>query len=306
MFTPATFHRAEAGGTGLWSLTERVRIGIFLFIKLKALYCLAAALLVVRLTDKTGWRQRTAAFCRQNIIVLAAMVLSLGVVFMSGFSYNRIGAGTGFYAIILLLTIAKPDTLLWRRAKIAVCVVACCVFCCMTWYTIKVRAEHRHLLERVMTAETNAIPCHSVAMPDWMLQYVSRPVRMNRFKPDAYIAAAYGKAPLTFVPDMIWNDIACNSPRLHDIALQGDYPYYVIPLEEGAEDAKPVFVFNPVDFGSLPFYVRPFAGRLGRYTVNELPCYNYGVLSIGGRPYLFISKHDLLDCRLNSIVLRGA
>ena len=67
----------------------------------------------------------------------------------------------------------------------------------------------------------------------------------------------------------------------------------------------PYFILHPTDFNSLPFYIKPFASKLDRYSATEVPVTtNFGILDIEGQNYLFVEKNDMIDNRLKDIVLR--
>ena len=302
-FTPATLHRVEASGDIL-DLGSRLLAGFILFRQIKVLYCLAAAFVVIRFTNKTGWRRQIADFYKENIIVFNAMLLSLGIVFLAGYNYTRLSAVTGLYGIILLLTVLRSDTKRIIILKSAACMLGVVFSCVITHYVYRIHEETERSISRIENSDSNIIPYKRVRVPHFIAFNDQNPILINSFKPEKYMSAIYKRENLTFISEIIYDDIKSGNSRINDIGLQGEYPYYVIPLTPETEEATPVFVLNPVDMEALPFYIRPFAPHLARYTANELPCFNYGVLDILGSKYMFVSKHELVDYRLREIALR--
>ena len=76
-------------------------------------------------------------------------------------------------------------------------------------------------------------------------------------------------------------------------------------MESHDENVRPYFILSPTDYSSLPFYIKPFASKLDRYSATEVPVTtNFEILNIEGQNYLFVEKNDMIDNRLRDIVLQ--
>ena len=53
----------------------------------------------------------------------------------------------------------------------------------------------------------------------------------------------------------------------------------------------------------LPFYIRPFADKMERYSANEIETSRFAVVWINKKPYIIVNKHPMVDNRLKEIVV---
>jgi hypothetical protein len=64
------------------------------------------------------------------------------------------------------------------------------------------------------------------------------------------------------------------------------------------------FLLSPADFDSLPFFFRPVARHMNRYTATEVVSEKWATVKLFERNYLLIKKDHDLDSRLNDVRIR--
>ena len=316
-FAPSTLGRIDyvsnLQDTDNWFILILLRIyaGIQITRNLKAIWVLLFTLFLMGFVKRGAFWGWLKQFYVDNLVVCNAMILSFGVVFGSGFHFYevRVGIGVELCAIILWLRIIST---LESRAvsvlKIASSTWAIVLCACVVYWSIPNYRDYKNVMAQIKDETTDVIVINTSIYPSYVDSYIVN--HIIGFTGDCWglerhwwMDTLYHCKHKAFVPVMIYNEILLDNECIHDIAKQWWWPCYVIPLEDDAENVLPVFILNPTDFDSLPFYVRPFARGLARYTATEAPSEIYRVVHIEGRKYLIIKK-DRYAGRVASIELR--
>lgn len=309
-FSPPTFARAGISeGFGLSRLLLKISSGLALCLKLKAFYVLLFTAAVSYCRDRQTGLQRLKEFYAQNMIVCNALLFSFIVVFMSGFVSSRSAVGVELFSIMLLLRVFIGSDAVRRTAavKTLVCIIGGGIYGLVLCCSVLNFNDCRKVMEQIKSGASDIIVYDETKLPGFAESYVVRPNRSFDFEEwNHLIAAIYHLERLAFVHSVVYNDIISGSERLYDIVAQRrDYPYYVLPVEGHIEDKQLSFMLDSVDCAGLPFYIRPFASWLDRYSITEVPVMTqHKVLNIDGREYLFICKNPVIDDRIREIILR--
>ena len=153
---------------------------------------------------------------------------------------------------------------------------------------------------------------NEIEIPALFERYVRKPLEdSNSAYHDSYsygsawnqcIASVYHCDSLAFLPGMVYEDIMTSNPCIFDIHKQKMFPFYIIPLETNLSVKRAVFILNPINLSQLPFYIRPFATRMSRYTMDEVEIDKKSYVVINGTRYLLLGKNHLIDDRLKDII----
>lgn len=309
MFAPGTLHRASTGyGISLWGVLMRINSGLAVCCQLKvffALLCVAAGW--VGFNRFKGRSLGLKSFYMENLVVCNALFFSFGVVFLSGFTVVRSAAGTELFSLILLLRIVAKMKIRWATLKIAICGCGAVLYGFVLFWSLQNDKDNRSLLAEIKNGTTDIVVFEERKIPAYIADYI---IKMNRdyYSPyNNYIATLYHRDKISFMPRNIYEAIMSQSDEIKNIERQRDFTFYVIPLDvDDTENLHPVYILNPTDFTTLPFWLRPFAYKLDRYAATEIPIGErfFNIAEIDGGKYLFISRNKMIDNRVNDIVLR--
>lgn len=301
-FSPSTFTRIGMGD-GI-KLFRRIIIGISTCVEMKCLYVLLGIVAIsFCFLKKDKWMQWLKDIYLQNIIICNALILSFGVVFLSGYMGARVGIGVSVFSIILILRILMQYDIA-NSIKGVICVGGCIVYLFVLYWTIKYHEDNQRVMSQIESRESNVILYEKTKIPVIVESYILKlPYEKIR---NHLLAATYHYDNLYFIPETIYKDIISKNEKIEDINKQQDYSVYVVPIDcDYVETSHPYFILHPTDFDSLPFYIKPFASKLDRYSETEVPVTtSYGILDIEGHNYLFVEKNNMIDSRLKDIVLR--
>ena len=310
MFAPGTLYRASAGyGISIWGILMRINSGLAVCCQLKVFYallCVAAGWM--GFNRFKGKSLGLKSLYMENLVVCNALIFSFGIVFLSGFTVVRSAAGTELFSLILLLRIVAKMKI--RRAtplKITICACGAVLYGFVLFWSLQNDKDSRRLLAEIKNGTTDIVVFEDRKIPAYIADYI---IKMNRdyYSPyNRYIATLHHRDRISFMPRNIYEAIMSQSDEIRHIGRQRDFAFYVIPLDtEDTGNLHPVYMLNPTDFATLPFWVRPFAHKLDRYAATEIPIGTrfFNVAEIDGRKYLFVSKHKMIDNRMKDIVFR--
>ena len=122
------------------------------------------------------------------------------------------------------------------------------------------------------------------------------------FWQNKYIAKTYGKDSLVFIPRDLIEDVKLKPSRYNDFYTEKEWPFYVKRVEGADAPYSVTFLLNETDFSSLPFYIRPFAHKMEKYTATEISAGKYVINNLLGDNYLMVGKNRLIDNRVKEIV----
>lgn len=313
-FAPGMANRASKSNyTEVSTLISRIIPTIIYCVKLKAFDVLLLMTIVLSVKQKSVvWVKE---FYIKNMIVVNALFFSIGLIFFSGCFYLRVATGIELFSIILILSLIQYYNIpITRRLKIIVCTITCLLYSVIVYCSIGNYQEYKRIIAQIKQKQgTTIIPINEINPPFYVEVYILRFLDDTRAEMgncyyydncwNRCIAATYGYDSIAFVPKIVYNDIINNSDKINDIRKQKDYPFYVIPTDN-IEGVTPTFILKPTDFHQIPFYIRPVAHRMLRYTATEVPASQYGTINIKGREYFFVNRHDAIDDRVESISLK--
>lgn len=307
-FSSGTLGRLPSEDTMGWiTLAHRANSMLTVCCKLKVFPVLLLVVAGACLMRTRRWFWLKTLY-KRNLLLCNAVVFSFGVVFLSGFAAVRCAIGVELFALILLLRmIAGCD---WRRMdflkRIAV-VGGGILYVFICYYSVLNYRSNRQILLQIKNNKSDLIVFEERQQPAVMSTYVLGITK--DFSPDNYwnqlMVVLFHRERLAFVEANVYDDILAHSETITNVSQQGAYPYYVLPVDSAYKDRCPFFVLQPVDRHSLPFYIRPFASKLDRYTATEIPVTTgFDVLNIDGQDYLFVHKNRMVDARVKTIRLK--
>lgn len=317
VLSPNILRRGTEGSesAAIFFMTKIV-YGLWVCLKLRAFWLLVLSLIIGVLTNRRCWRAWLKEQYLRDMVLSNGVVLSFGVVFAAGVTATRSAIGVELFSLILFLRVVESLGFGHRTlAKSIICICGGILYCAVACYSVPNYRAYRELVTEMETGRSDIVAFHEVATPGRMERYILKALYDSKtdyfdwfFYNDAYrtaISKTYGRE-FTIIPDMIYEDVKAGSPRLESVSEQGGYPLYVIPLSPDNKDKHPVFVLEPIDLDSLPFWIRPFASRLERYTATEIPATPTRVqtVNIDGRDYIFVGKSLVVDYRLKEIVFK--
>lgn len=304
-FSPATLSRTSGYEGTLMSIISKLLSGFVLLSKLKLIYVTIAGLIWIAFKDG---KQKVLCFLKENLLICGGIFFSMGIVFLSGFHSSRTAFGTelfSFLLIIKMIGIYNYQKLFTQTVSIILCIFyGSIVYCSILNYQ-----EYQRILQQIKEPSTYII---TTTVPNYgiMENWIRTPlIKLNSgyyfsYSPSSwenkYIATTYHKDSLVFLPSEFIESISLD--KFDTFGTTSSLPFYAKRLPEYQSINKVSYQLKETDFASLPFYIRPFAHKLGRYTLTEVETDKFGVININGGSYLLVGKNKIIDNRVKEII----
>lgn len=304
-FSPATMSRGGfESGLSLMIIIQKIITGLMLIFKLKAFLLMTFVLLIALYRKKD-----VLILIKENAIIVGAIIVSLGVVFISGFSSTRSAFGLEFYSLILLLkTLSLFNVPLCLKKAVAPFYALMMIF--IFFYSFQSWRLNHDLYKKIQTTNDGIVAYDELNVPKCLSSYILKPLETkhsgyyNSFSfsswENRYIAASFGKDSLAFFPTEFINKTK-SGYSFKDFNIKTDLPFYCKSIEDN-ENIKDVrYVLRKAQKSDIPFYFRPFADRMQRYSASYIDSNDFEVQNIYGQKLLFVKKNQMLSDRLISI-----
>lgn len=117
-----------------------------------------------------------------------------------------------------------------------------------------------------------------------------------------YIGAVYHAKPFVFLPCRLVNSIEADTNAYKKFGYDEQLPYYVIQTDL-PKVSKVTYILRKATRNDIPFYFRPMANRMARYTQSsiEVAPNLYKLVYINGHHYVLVARNDVIDNRIVDI-----
>lgn len=308
-FSPATLNRVAESGTSVKAILIRLLNFSSLMLQQKLLWALAIVLLLEKRLNKS-WSFRRWA--KANWLIILCIILSVGIVLVSGMIYLRTTFALSYFCLLLLAeTVTSAPIALPLCNKLGAC-CACAVLlllCIIAPYSLKNAAEYKQLLAQIRTDKC-IIATNEVKVPTLLADYLIKPVPSDEIMREFFVlqkdtahidyrGAMYKKDSLVYLPSYLLQRITKDKNAFKQYENDPQLPYYV--LQTNRPNVKKVtYIMREATANDVPFYLRPLAHKLTRYTLqqSEVAKERYITLEIDGRYYLFVARNRNFDSRI--------
>ena len=303
--SPSTLNRASGSGLTLMGIVSKILSGFIVLSKLKMIYIAIVGL--IWMAYKEG-KQKILCFLKDNLLICGAIFFSMGIVFLSGFHSSRTAFGTELFSFLLIMKMLAA----YHHKKIftqTVSIILCILYGIIVYCSILNYKEYKKILQQIKEPSTCII---TTTNPNYgiMENWIRTPLIKSKsgyyfsFSPSSwenqYIAVTYHKDSLAFIPQEFIENISAD--KFDTFATTPSLPFYAKRLPEYQKIDKVVYQLKKTDYSSLPFYIRPFAHKLGRYTLTEVETDKFAVINIKGGTYLLVGKNKMIDNRVKEII----
>ena len=313
-FAPGNLVRSStAGGFALSTLGLKVLNGFTVFGHLKIVY------LAILLTAVLWFVNRPLArdVLKQSRHLLLAILLSAGIVFVAGLTSPRTAFGLELFSMVFALRLIgqwsaylKGKTLNWCAVTLSVLLIG--FYALLLSHTIPTWQETQRLIAQIERNEDGIIGTreHDAGMcSSFVRTMISNDAAKNAINYDSQgwplsIAATYHRDSLVFLPQAFLDDLVAHAERYERMDFKSPFEFFVQRIDDPASVHEVMFLLSPADFDSLPFFFRPVARHMNRYTATEVVSEKWATVKLFGRNYLLIKKDHDLDSRLIDIRIR--
>ena len=239
-------------------------------------------------------------FIKNNIVWLCAILILFQFIIATRFTQGSSRFGIELFSLVLLLKLLNNIMLnkhLYVTLGINIILLfvsSYAAYLCHDNYT-NFKFQQEQIKAGKSLILTNSKQHPSIIWPRFLINDVP-----NEYNGDIYInKSRYNNR--TYCPKAIYDEIKKDPNSYKSFKTINDLPFYVKDISDIEDVINVTFILNPTDFQALPFYIKPIAHKLQRYTINSLETHYYNIIKIENKKYIIIAKNKAIDKRLNHI-----
>ena len=167
--------------------------------------------------------------------------------------------------------------------------------------------EYQRCIAQIQKTETGIIETNEVKCPHFFDRMIVR------FKPSensdyyylnsTWIDRFFEKGPLVFLPHRFLEQARRNLGSFKEFDPNTDLPFYA-KLEDSCTSRKAIFHLAPVKKTDIPFLLRPFAGKMERYSAEHVETDRIDYIDLPEGRFLLVMKNHMIDNRVETVSLQ--
>lgn len=310
-FAPSTINRSEVTQSSFtYIILHKGEAFLIVLAKLRALYALFFLFLIKYFLEFKSSKNLLLKFCQENIILIGSWFCSFFIIFIAGQTDTRSAVGVEFFSILIILSLFQYGKVnYYRYFKFVLCILTFILLPFIVYYSYVNYKNFKTVEYQLTKTNNNIILYDDIHIPSFIKQFIMVPRSYNFIScglGNSALNLFYGKRNIIFLPYQIYQDLKNRRNIIYNLNLQGDYKFYVMPLEDMDRKTIPYFILNPDNDADIPIILRHFKNKLDRYSATEIPAQDYQFININGDIYLIIGRNEIVDKRVNSIILKNS
>lgn len=122
---------------------------------------------------------------------------------------------------------------------------------------------------------------------------------------DTWIANRFKKDSLVFIPETLYTEITKSPEKFNNVFYTtDDFPFYVMQNNE-KKILSVTFILRKTNYKKLPFYIKPIAHKLKRYTADTITSNLFNTINISNSNYIFVNKNSIIKDRILHIKINN-
>lgn len=241
-------------------------------------------------------------YVRDNMLWIVAMIVSVAflvVIAKTWFAHAMFGIE--FFALILWLKlclsirISRPICLI-LNGLVGVFLIFAVLSCRVNY------KEYVHQMTQIKVQNNTVIWVNKITISPLFQRFIVPCPAGLWWKGSAeWISERYHTTSFSYYPEILRDYVMGRVGDNTQFYTNKDLLYYVKRIPKGQKINEVTFVLRKAKAEEIPFYMRPIAHRLARYTALEISTHNYKVVDIYGQSYLLVDKNEMVDNRVIDI-----
>lgn len=298
LVSPGNFHRAMTGieGQSFSGIIRTYASALLAMSNLRVFFVLLVALLFVRFYDK----EFSKRFVRNNVVWLVAAGVSFIFIVFTKHDSAHSRFGIELFSLIVLLKLClriRISTVFFFLWNVALCVfMGFALHACMVNYD-----EYKSLTAQIQDKSNHIIVTHAVKQNPLFSRFMVP--NIDVWPCYKWIANYYNRDTFIFLPAVFVDGIKSNPDLYERFYTSDELPFYAKRLEAGQNVKEVTFLLRKTREDEIPFYLKPFADRMERYSALKIQTNKYRVVEIDGQSYLLVDKLEMVDKRVTDILV---
>ncbi|MCH5222375.1 MAG: hypothetical protein J1F05_08665 [Muribaculaceae bacterium] len=238
------------------TIAFRMFVGIKMLLKLRLIYILGIYILIKLFKNKSAAIKWLKQFYLHYIIMLNAIVVSLGITLVSGISEARVAFVAELFSLLILFSELKkhPDCYL-RPLKYTAIALSVAVYGIVLHFAYCNYQKTQDVIAQLNSHESSIIKYEDVKLPRYIGLYILKIVTTENFnhrhKWNIRMAQTYGYDSLVFIPKKLYNDISAAKISWD---FNCDEHFFIKRIDEVSKEKTPYLIYeNATGKHQIPF-----------------------------------------------------
>lgn len=304
IISPSNINRALHTGTldspnlmnYIWTIISLKELSILYILLLTLLYC--------------SYKKQLLNFVRNNIYTIISLIISIIFIIFIKVGSSRAHFGIFFFSLILVLKFIS--NVKNKRPLLYLSITTLLIGTYPLISTaINNHKEYQNLIFQIKNSRdgiimTNEIKVHPLIDKYIIKLYLSEYNEfycgyMNTFYENRYIAKAFDKPQIVFIPENFIKEINNDPNTYNEFIIPTAHPFYAKKINTDTIQ-KVTYLLNKAETKDIPFYFRPFSSKLDRFNLIQSNATQWSTLTINNELYLLVGKNWTLDKRIKNII----
>lgn len=305
--SPANFHRAMKGleGAGLSSIIRIYMSALLKMADIRIFFITLVLMVFSYIRNKKAFK----TFFHDNLIWIVAVCVSFVFILFTKHDTAHSRFGIELFSLLLLLKLCVNIRI--QKAVCSACNTLMCVF--LVFAVSACRANFLECENQIAQIKSKKGYCicetNEIKTPP-MLQRFIMPIISNNMWGNTnafvrYCNITHSDLFLHFLPSAFLDDIKRNPSHYTRFHTDKYSPFYAKRIPKGQGISEVTFLLRIAKEDEIPFYFRPFADRLDRFSATEIKTKGYKVVDVYGQSYLLVDKNEMIDYRLQDITYKA-
>ena len=301
---PGSIHRFLEGKATAFSVSGAVHQLIASLLAMKNLRLLPLLLLALLLL--AIFKKLPAGYFSDNTIWVVAVGVSFLFVLSTGHHAAHSRFGIELFSLILILRLLDHYSI--PRGLSVICsLIVCAVLIPTLYYSRLNDQEYQRCIAQIQKTETGIIETNEVKWPGFFDRMIVRFMPSENsdyyyFK-SAWLDRYFEKEHLVFLPHRFLEQTRRNSGSFVEFDPKTELPFYA-KSGDSRMYSKAVFHLAPAKKTDIPFLLRPFAGKMERYTAEQVETDRIGYVDLPEGRFILVMKNHMIDKRVERISLQ--
>lgn len=307
VFSPGSIHRALGNNNTPLNITAILHNLINSFLNMNNIRLLPL-LIILFLYSTYKKKINPKQFIGDNIIWIIAIIVSF--IFVLFTNYNSGHSRFGFEFFSLLLTVKLLSNFNINKYFIQVLHFFLAI---TAIYIIKLSYtnyhEYQNCINQINQSDNSIILTNEMKYPNYferfIIRFITKSSEANIHFTDTWIANRFKKDSLVFIPETLYTEITKSPEKFNNVFYTtDDFPFYVMQNNE-KKILSVTFILRKTNYKKLPFYIKPIAHKLKRYTADTITSNLFNTINISNSNYIFVNKNSIIKDRILHIKINN-
>ena len=301
IFSPGSINRALGNNTNTPSLSDSLHNLISSLLNMDNIRLLPILILLLFILFMIN-RKDLKKVLTSNLDYICAIFISFLFILWTRHDSAHSRFGFEFFSLLLILKLISYINI--NKWMLVFCNIA--LLCCSIYALFIMQKNYNNYKNCISQIADNK----QIILTDTIdyipffnrfIVYFNYPETSIRYNPyNVMISNHFRKDQLCFFPSHIYHAIQSGSDQFNSFHINDKQPFYIKKIDSDKINHV-YFILNETNYEELPFYIRPFAKKMGHYTLTKIETTYYSIIKLLGNRYLIVNKNMDFDYRVKEI-----